>query len=68
MAVSSPQKAAELIAPRVVERRAVIKVLTGPEAGRVHILATDNLVVGRGANCDLRLEESSLSRQHCRIY
>jgi diguanylate cyclase (GGDEF)-like protein len=68
MAVSLPQKVAELVAPRVVERRAVIKVLTGPEAGSVHILASDSLVVGRGANCDLRLEESSLSRQHCRIH
>ena len=44
-----------------------MKILSGHEAGRVHLMSGDTLVVGRATNCDLRIDDSSLSRQHCRI-
>jgi diguanylate cyclase (GGDEF)-like protein len=66
MAVSAQRKSQEIVPP-VLMQRTVVKVLTGLEAGRVHVVTTDNVVVGRGAGCDLRIDDTSLSRQHCRI-
>jgi diguanylate cyclase (GGDEF)-like protein len=66
MAVSSA-RASQEVTPPVPQQRTVIKVLTGPEAGRIYLVTTDILVVGRASNCDLRIDDSSLSRQHCRI-
>jgi diguanylate cyclase (GGDEF)-like protein len=66
MAVSAVRSSQE-VAPPVLQQRTVIKVLTGLEAGRVFVVASDTLVVGRGSTCDLRIDDSSLSRQHCRI-
>jgi two-component system cell cycle response regulator len=62
----SGRKSQEIVPP-VLQQRTVIKVLTGLEAGRVHVVTQDVIVVGRGAGCDLRIDDSSLSRQHCRI-
>jgi two-component system, cell cycle response regulator len=67
MAVSS-QRASQEFVPPVLQQRTVVKVLTGLEAGRVHLVVVENLVVGRASTCDLRIDDSSLSRQHCRIY
>jgi two-component system cell cycle response regulator len=67
MAVSSQRASQEIIPPKL-QQRTVVKVLTGLEAGRVHIVTTDSLVVGRGSTCDLHIDDSSLSRQHCRVY
>jgi two-component system, cell cycle response regulator len=66
MAVSASRKSQEIVPP-VLQQRTVIKVLTGLEAGRVHMITTDAVVVGRGTACDLRIDDTSLSRQHCRI-
>jgi diguanylate cyclase (GGDEF)-like protein len=66
MAVSAQRKSQEIVPP-VLQQRTVIKVLTGLEAGRVHVVTTDTIVVGRGTGVDLRIDDTSLSRQHCRI-
>jgi diguanylate cyclase (GGDEF)-like protein len=66
MAVSAQRKSQEIVPP-VLMQRTVVKVLTGLEAGRVHVVTTDSVVVGRGTGCDLRIDDTSLSRQHCRI-
>jgi diguanylate cyclase (GGDEF)-like protein len=66
MAVSSVRSSQE-VAPPVLQQRTVIKVLSGLEAGRVHVITTDSLVVGRASTCDLIIDDASLSRQHCRI-
>ena len=66
MAVSSA-RASQEVAPPVPLQRTVVKVLTGPEAGRIYVVTTDTLVVGRASTCDLLIDDSSLSRQHCRI-
>jgi two-component system cell cycle response regulator len=67
IAVSAQRKSQEIVPP-VLQQRTVIKVLTGHEAGRVYVVAVDELVVGRGSTCDLRIDDSSLSRAHCRIH
>jgi diguanylate cyclase (GGDEF)-like protein len=66
MAVSA-QRASQEIVPPVLQQRTVIKILSGLEAGRVHLVTTDAVVVGLASTCDLRIDDSSLSRQHCRI-
>jgi diguanylate cyclase (GGDEF)-like protein len=66
MAVSAVRSSQEVSRP-VTQQRTVVKILSGHEAGRVHLMTGDELVVGRAANCDLRIDDSSLSRQHCRI-
>ena len=70
IAVSASRKSQEIVPP-VLQQRTVIKVLTGNEAGRVHVFAVDELgelIVGRATTCDLRIDDTSLSRQHCRIH
>jgi diguanylate cyclase (GGDEF)-like protein len=66
MAVNSGRTSQE-VAPPVLQQRTVIKVLTGLEAGRVHLVSAESLVVGRASTCDLIIDDASLSRQHCRI-
>ncbi|HVZ74221.1 MAG TPA: GGDEF domain-containing protein [Polyangia bacterium] len=66
IAVSASRKSQEIVPP-VLQQRTVIKVLTGLEAGRVHVVTKEVVVVGRSGDCDLRIDDSSLSRQHCRI-
>ena len=66
LAVSAQRKSQEILPP-VLQQRTVIKVLTGLEAGRVHVVTTDEVMVGRASTCALRIDDSSLSRQHCHI-
>ncbi|HVU52912.1 MAG TPA: GGDEF domain-containing protein [Polyangia bacterium] len=66
MAVSAVRPSQELPRP-VTQQRTVVKILSGHEAGRVQLMTGDTLVVGRASTCDLRIDDSSLSRQHCRI-
>ena len=66
MAVSAVRGSQEVSRP-VTQQRTVVKILSGHEAGRVQLMTGDTLVVGRASSCDLRIDDSSLSRQHCRI-
>jgi diguanylate cyclase (GGDEF)-like protein len=66
MAVSAVKSSQEVSRP-VTQQRTVVKILSGHEAGRVQLMTGDTLVVGRASSCDLRIDDSSLSRQHCRI-
>src|SRR4051812_36794163 len=49
--------------------RCTLTLLTGVEAGLVHWLDEDEdeTVLGRGHGCRLRIEDSGLSRRHCRV-
>ena len=66
MAVSAVRSSQEVSRP-VTQQRTVVKILSGHEAGRVHLMTGDELVVGRASTCDLIIDDASLSRQHCRI-
>jgi len=47
--------------------RCTLTLLTGVQAGLVHWIDSDETVLGRGHGCQLRVEDSGLSRRHCRI-
>jgi two-component system, cell cycle response regulator len=47
--------------------RYTLTLLTGVEAGLVHWIESDETVLGRGHGCRVRIEDSALSRKHCRI-
>jgi pSer/pThr/pTyr-binding forkhead associated (FHA) protein len=49
------------------ELRAYLLVLSGPSAGRL-LAVTKALILGRGAEADLRISEDLLSRKHCRVF
>lgn len=44
-----------------------LTILTGPEAGKTFTLDNDRIEIGRGAECDLVLNDRSISRRHCVI-
>jgi two-component system, cell cycle response regulator len=48
--------------------QSTLKILTGVEAGRTQVLLGHETVIGRGAQCDLSIDEGSLSRRHCRVF
>ena len=48
--------------------RPTLKILTGLEAGRTHVLLGHETVVGRGAQCELSIDDGALSRRHCRVF
>jgi diguanylate cyclase (GGDEF)-like protein len=47
--------------------RCTVTLLTGVEAGLVHWIDSEETVLGRGHGCRVRIEDSALSRRHCRI-
>jgi len=48
-------------------RRAVLRVVAGPDAGRSFDLATESVLIGRSSTCTVKLNDSSVSRQHARL-
>ena len=44
-----------------------LRVVGGPHAGQVHPLPLGELHLGRSADCDVRLDDPSTSRAHCRL-
>jgi len=50
------------------QRLAVLLVMTGPSTGQTIYLETkDHWTIGRGTDCDIVLQENSVSRQHCDV-
>jgi two-component system cell cycle response regulator len=47
--------------------RCTLTLLTGVEAGLVYWIDADETVLGRGHGCRVRIDDSALSRRHCRI-
>jgi two-component system cell cycle response regulator len=56
------RRAAEL------ERQYIVSVLHGPQTGLTRALDQDSIVIGRAGGCDFVLDDTALSRRHCRIY
>ncbi len=40
----------------------------GPELGKRWSLGTNEIVVGRGSDCDIQIDRDSVSRRHARVY
>ncbi|MEC8025702.1 MAG: FHA domain-containing protein [Myxococcota bacterium] len=59
--------ASELLKPRLEGPQGVITVLEGNDAGKEYFLRGEATVVGRGLDCDLVLNDASVSRRHFRL-
>ena len=46
---------------------AKLEILEGPDAGQKYQVDTGRLIIGRGADCDIRLTENSISRHHAAV-
>jgi two-component system, cell cycle response regulator len=49
------------------ERQFILTVLAGPQMGLAHEIVGSSLVLGRGEDCAMVLNDPGLSRRHCRI-
>ena len=47
--------------------RPTLRILTGVDAGRTHVLEAEETIIGRGSGCHLQIDDGALSRRHCRI-
>jgi diguanylate cyclase (GGDEF)-like protein len=47
--------------------RPTLRILTGVETGRTQVIVDQETVIGRGSQCQLHIDDVSLSRRHCRI-
>lgn len=54
------------ITPRHAKTRAVLTVVSGPSTGRAYAIEGD-VVLGRGRDCSLRIDDPGASREHARI-
>jgi two-component system, cell cycle response regulator len=55
------------ISPAGAPRNPILTVLTGLSAGQIFALNRDELIVGRGHDRDIRLDDPGISRGHCRF-
>ncbi|NLF17095.1 MAG: FHA domain-containing protein [Lentisphaerae bacterium] len=44
-----------------------LEILGGPDAGRTYQIDSGRLIVGRGDECDIRINEGSISRHHAAL-
>jgi two-component system cell cycle response regulator len=47
--------------------RATFTVVSGPNAGAIFSLVTDENVIGRGKECSIRIIDAGISRRHARV-
>ncbi len=59
--------ASALLAPRQEGPVGVVTITAGPDSGKEFFLRGESTVVGRGLDCDLVLNDPSVSRRHFRI-
>jgi two-component system, cell cycle response regulator len=60
----------QVVKPRVEGGEACLVLIypPGPEMGKRWPLGTDEVVVGRGSDCDIQIDRDSVSRRHARIF
>jgi len=57
-----------LPSPAMVRDRCTLNVLVGPHVGRIVAVNSEGMVVGRGEDAELRLDDPGLSRSHARLF
>jgi diguanylate cyclase (GGDEF)-like protein len=63
--VDATQGAAQVAAP--TRDRCSVTVLAGPATGVLAAMKGDTLVIGRGTECDLSVDDTGLSRRHVQL-
>jgi two-component system, cell cycle response regulator len=60
----------QVVKPKVTEGEACLVLIypTGPDMGRRWELGSDEIVVGRGSDCDIQIDRDSVSRRHARVF
>jgi diguanylate cyclase (GGDEF)-like protein len=53
--------------PRAPKANGCLIVIYGPEMGRRVQVGTEPVIIGRGAQCEIQVDQESVSRNHCRI-
>ena len=62
--VEARQKVDASFAGWAKQWRAVLVVISGPAAGSEHLLESPSVIVGRGSEADLHLDDETLSQEH----
>ena len=47
--------------------KALLVVMSSPQFGLLHVLGEAPVTVGRGRECQVRLEDPTVSAEHCRV-
>jgi len=55
------------LAPLPVNRRYSLAVILGANAGQIFPVSQPRVVLGRGVNCDIQLQDSEISRRHAML-
>jgi len=60
----------QVLKPKVSDGEGCLVLIypPGPDMGRRWPLGTDEIVVGRGSDCDIQIDRDSVSRRHARVY
>ncbi len=63
-----PTLEARKVEPSMPSRdRATFTLISGPSAGSIYTLLSDEHVIGRGKECAIRIDDPGISRRHARI-
>ncbi len=55
------------MAPLPSNKRYSLAVIMGANAGQIHTVSQPRIVLGRGAECDIQLHDSEVSRRHAML-
>jgi diguanylate cyclase (GGDEF)-like protein len=60
----------QVLKPKAAEGEACLVLIYpgGPDMGRRWELGTDEIVLGRGSDCDIHIDRDSVSRRHARVF
>jgi diguanylate cyclase (GGDEF)-like protein len=60
----------QVVKPKAAEGEACLVLIypAGPDMGRRWELGSDEIVVGRGSDCDIQIDRDSVSRRHARAF
>ena len=60
----------QVVAPKVEAGKACLVLIypPGPDMGKRFPLEKDDIVLGRGADCDIMVDRDSVSRRHARVF
>lgn len=61
------EKSLPQLAPLPDTRRYSLAVILGANAGQIFPLKQSRIVLGRGVNCDIQLQDSEISRRHAML-